>query len=431
MAATVVTPQDSYGGSYIVLRELTGPQRAIELDGRAGPFAGVEYSGTMRAQITHYPGNPTASMQVLGAMEDPTTMTGRWKRRFFGANEFDSGAEAVFRITDGSGTRTLLEVPDMVQAMDGIRRGGQMLEVVWAEVVRVGLLRKFSVKYQSRMEVEWTLEFEWVSQGDVTVETLRRQDNLSDVEQQLATAVGRLLEQMDVAPSPERVSGMTDIPASLPDGIVSLEPAGATQDLFREGASSMAPGGASLPQAIAAFIQDQTIGQEINKLIVGYAGVRNEVAAYVTAAADAGNATRGIIGRLFGIAHDAQHLWDVTQATVPEAWFGVVDAASLGVADVLAMTVFTRRAGARVREVRNFAYRKKDDLARVLEPDMHAIFIAQAGQNLREVSTKYYGTPDGWRFLRQYNNLESSELVAGQVIFVPRSPNFGDGTGAP
>lgn len=431
MAGTVVTPQDSYGGSYVIIRELTGPQRSIELDGRAGPFSGVEYSGTMRAQITHYPGNPTASMQILGAKEEPTTLKGRWKRRFFGRDEADAGAEAAFRITDNAGTRTLFEVPDMVAAMDGIRRGGQTVEVVWAEVVRVGLLRKFSATYQSRMEVEWELEFEWISQGDVLVETLKRTDNLSDIEQQLATAVGRLLEQMEVAPATDRYPDSVDIAPAAPTGIVSLEPAGATQDLFRESASSAAPGGASLPQAIAAFVQDQTIGQEINKLLVGYAGVRTEVAAYVTAAADAGNATRAVVGRLFGIAHDAQHLWDVAQATVPEAWFGVTDAAALGVADVLAMTSFTRRAGARVREIRNFAYRKKDDLARVLEPDMHAIFIAAAGQNLREVSTKYYGTPDGWRFLRRYNNLESSELEAGQVVFVPRSPDFDSGMGAP
>jgi len=50
------------------------------------------------------------------------------------------------------------------------------------------------------------------------------------------------------------------------------------------------------------------------------------------------------------------------------------------------------------------------------------VFQARDGMDLRTVSTQFYGTPDEWQSLMVFNNLLSSGLVAGQVIFVPANP---------
>src|SRR5262245_24990140 len=61
--------------------------RVVRLIGRALPYRPITFSGTMRHDITWYPGNPEATIQVLGAAEDPTTINGRWSDRWLGSEE--------------------------------------------------------------------------------------------------------------------------------------------------------------------------------------------------------------------------------------------------------------------------------------------------------------------------------------------------------
>lgn len=416
MAWRVNLPEDDFGGSTISLVETTGPKRAVQLDGRAGPYKGVEFGGSMRAEITHYAGNPVASIQVLGAEEAPTLFKGKWKRRFFGVTGDPSEqAEASFTVGDEFGSRTLLNIPDMIKYMDSIRRAGQLLEVNWADFVRVGILKRFTPTIMSRMEAEWELEFEWISQGEVHVETRKRSDSLGDIEQAVAKGVAEIVDAVDGQVAPTRFQGtMAAMPTGPVGAVTTLPPAAAG---LTQGA---APVGASVGQAVGQVIASPTIQQQVDALVGKYAAIRDLVTSYVDASVNAGDATRGTIAQLFGVARDAQHLYDYTQAVATESWFGVTDAALIGVSDLLAMTTITRRLGAGARELRSTAYRKKDDLARTLEPDVYSIFVAQEGQNLRDVSLEFYGTAAGWRFLKRYNDLESSSLTAGQVVFVPK-----------
>lgn len=419
MAWRVSLPEDDFGGSTLIIVETTGPQRSVQLDGRAGPLKGVAFGGSMRAEITHYPGNPIASVQVLGAEEDPTTFKGKWKRRFFapigGTDAPDASAEAQFTVLDSGGSRSIVDVPDMVAFMDSIRRAGQLLEVSWAELVRVGILKKFTPTFHSRMEVEWEMEFEWISQGEVYVETQKKSDSLSDIEQAAAAAIANVVDVVDTQIAPERFEGTAVTEATGAEGAVLVEPSASAS--LTDGP---APVGASVGQAVGNVALDPTIAEQVNALVGGYAELRDLVSSYVEGAVNTGNATRSAVASLLGIGQDAQYLYDYTQSVAAEAWFRVADATLIGVSDLLAMTTVTRRLGAGAREVRNLAYRKKDDLARTLEPNLYAIFTAQEGQNLRDVSLEYYGTADGWRFLKRYNGLDSSELEAGQVVFVPK-----------
>ena len=54
--------------------------------------------------------------------------------------------------------------------------------------------------------------------------------------------------------------------------------------------------------------------------------------------------------------------------------------------------------------------------------NMLSVFVAQEDQDLRRVSTQFYGNPNAWRELAVYNDLPTSKLYAGQLIFVPQIP---------
>jgi hypothetical protein len=45
--------------------------------------------------------------------------------------------------------------------------------------------------------------------------------------------------------------------------------------------------------------------------------------------------------------------------------------------------------------------------------------------DLRDVSTQYYGTPDEWIRLMLYNGFNTSRLIAGDVVIVPRLNSLG------
>jgi len=410
-------PEDDFGGSGLTIVETAGMQRGVRLQGRAGPFKGVEFGGSMRAEITHYAGNPIASIQVLGAEEAPTTFKGKWKRRYFAANEFITDPmEAEFIVVDAQGMRTLVQVPDMVAYVDSIRRAGQLLEVNWAEILRVGILKKFTPTFMSRMEVEWEMEFEWISQGEVHVETRPRTNSLSDVEQLMAKSVGDIVAAVDQQPAPERFENSTVTVPTDPEGPVYPDGPSDAAAI----ANSIAPVGASVGQAVASFLRDGEVQARVNRLVAQYAGIRDAAASVVDGIGGVGTATRTTIAVLFGIRADAVFLREYALRTTTEALFGVTDAALVGVADLLTASAVTRRFGAGVLQTRNDANQVRSDLEREVEPELFAIITAREGQNLRDVSFQYYGTTDGWRFLKQYNRTDSSELTAGQVIFVPR-----------
>ena len=83
----------SYGTpSSFIIREITGLQRVLELQGRAMPYRGLKVGGDMRAEVTWYPGSPVGSLQILGPKEGETTIHGTWKDRFIMPSANGAGA---------------------------------------------------------------------------------------------------------------------------------------------------------------------------------------------------------------------------------------------------------------------------------------------------------------------------------------------------
>ncbi len=189
-------------GSYsssLVIEELTQPgsgkhRRLVELTGSALPFMGAEWSGSLQMTTTWYPGNgDEATQQVLGPREMPSNWNGDWRRTMLG-RKVGSDSQAVVYDTDGE--RKIVVDPHILrETLEDIFRSGMRLRVSWivsgqigtegntqasafggvsesftptpldAKIVREGRAKTWKFKHTRMQDIEWNIEFEWVSRG--------------------------------------------------------------------------------------------------------------------------------------------------------------------------------------------------------------------------------------------------------------------------
>ena len=147
----IVPPDATSAASSVDIEEIDGPQRRIRLLGRALPFQGVEWASSTKTKVHWYPGNPVATMQVIGPQLDPTTMHGTWSDRFL-PGQVDQ---------EGFGAGHLATAEDMVAAFESIRDTGARLRVQWGVTTRFGILTRFVPSWIRPQDVNWSLEFTW------------------------------------------------------------------------------------------------------------------------------------------------------------------------------------------------------------------------------------------------------------------------------
>lgn len=127
----------------LIIEELTGEKRRVELQGRALPSRKVEWIQRQRNTKTNYPGNPVATFQILGTEYMPTTFTGLWRDRYLGENQSFS----------------------IVEYMQNLLDSGKELRVAWGNNTRRGILEEFRHGHddsaRSAGDILWTAVFNW------------------------------------------------------------------------------------------------------------------------------------------------------------------------------------------------------------------------------------------------------------------------------
>jgi hypothetical protein len=140
----------------LVIEELTGSQRSIELTDRALPHKTVGWPGEQRTKRTLYPGNPVATIQVLGSDEGPLELTGRW------IGQYISQGMAILMGFEGEGE---VDAEALVQAFIDLRTGGNLLRVTWGPRQVQGVLKRFEPSYERTDLVQWKASFELTQAG--------------------------------------------------------------------------------------------------------------------------------------------------------------------------------------------------------------------------------------------------------------------------
>jgi nucleoid-associated protein YgaU len=79
-----------------------------------------------------------------------------------------------------------------------------------------------------------------------------------------------------------------------------------------------------------------------------------------------------------------------------------------------------RRLRRSYRKTQAEAIQQQSAETKNVNPDLIAVFVARQNTDLRDVSTRYYGTPHEWQRIAKFNHQTGSTLSPGQVVLVPR-----------
>lgn len=410
-----------------VITELVAPFNTLVLEGRALPYQGFRLSGKMRGEFTWYPGNPVATVQVLGAEEAPTAVNGMWKDRFMAA--FDalglpviSGrtAKATFNGLDVANVRDLSEI------VDGFRLRGLLQEVGWDQFVRQGLMIRYDSNWIRREDVEWEMEWQWINRGEpVTPVAFGVRVPAIDILNQISAAIDDLKAALDapfafvsaiqneatnaLAAIEEAASAVADIANKAAKALLSpLEVARSTLSALntvKDQAQEIADIFQSVPARAQRISAD--IVAEAQQLVGG------DVSVQAGASGGVGGTAGGVVG-----AAAVQTGAVAAPETTSNSQTAGID--QLTQEQVLQAEATKRNVRFASRNLRSIATQRADEVAAqaTVVPDVQS-FVARDGMDLRDASTRFYGTPEEWKRLLTYNNLESSKLTAGQILLVP------------
>ncbi len=370
----------------------------LELRERALPYRPLTISGKQRAEFTWYPGNPEATVQMLGPEEGVITLRGYWKDRFIqgtGAARFIGAEVTQLRAAIQSTLTTsaaIASVSDLVQRVDDMRRMGRRITLSWAGLQRVGHITSFTQHWNNVHDCEWEMDFSVLSQNEAVVPTAQQNaPNLAD------QAVQALQQAQNVSTATATAF-----------------------ELLQEASLTFSN---TLLQSVTAFDEGTTRAAEV------IYNATSSVATYAQAPFDA---ARRIAASASGLVVSAsQTLGTAVDRSLADcvefgAW-GMQDDAPMGIQ--IAGNSVQRSFNNAVQSVRYNNALTRYALEQQLQQELSASFVASQNMDLRDVSTRYYGTPDNWQQLMQFNGFASSKLNAGDLVWVPKQGNNGGPAG--
>lgn len=371
--------------SAFVIKELSGDEREVRLVGRALPYRPFELSTSQRLDVTWYPGFAEATSTVLGAQEDPTTIDGKWKDKFI-SSEIEGVAvggvpapNVTFPITEnGQGVQNVRQA---VQLFDDICRKGQLLEVTWDEQARRGHLRKFVKRFSNVHDLEWTMEFDWISRAEaVPPAIVTTEESFSDIASAFRLDFDFVLSASIPPPFPLTLDFQVglDLRLDATAGLVS-----ATADLT----ASLSVGAISPVDSARrmAAVCDGMIANLNDTL--DFIRSNPPISVRFRGRAVAGGGSPALLTATF------------TDQIVAARYFNDME-----------------RANLRMRRTATF---RRAALSRQAGEDIRAIYTAREGEDLRQVARRYYGDADQWTSILKFNGLRSPALRAGMVLLIP------------
>lgn len=335
------------------------PPGIIQLVGWALPFQGISFGGRQRTKKGQAPGSPNASQQAIGPEEKNTTARGEW-------NDINLG--------DGQAVA-------LMEAIDAIRVAGLTVEVSWgghltgdtssptltgSPIVRVGMMVDTDFTYDRVQDIKWQIEFEWRSRGQTATPPIASTAQMNPRE-----GVSNVLDDLDLST--------------------------ATWDAVSMGPMLKDVG---LPQALSdAMEQAQASVQAAQDSIT------NASRQITTAAAIPAQAARLAVGAARGAVDavlTAQRTILALNLVSMEVRDSALDLLRLK-ADLFDALEANDRA---IETCSDFSA----GMATLIEPDIIAEVRAPAGTDLRDLAARYYGDPDMWWAIAEYNDIDGSAV---------------------
>lgn len=419
VAGLLPLTQDPGAGGFpltppFIIQEQTGDERSIVLHGRGLPYRdpGFELETEQDLEATKYPGSPVLSVQVMGSQEKETTLRGMWKDRFIGGTTDPTQAPIA---VDGIAVTTVVDAEKLFY---DVARKGQLLKVTWGPVLRLGFLQRFRRSFIHLQDMSWELTFKWISSGDpnvgmsagVQLDQSSTLAGLNSAMSQLRTGINQV--QGAIATAQDTVNGylaLIDKADSLvqqagdaADAVVNLldTPDVAAQKL------------ASLYGAIAGSAQDlsdELQATPTTAMLLGSPSSPASTPVVTASAASLGAGTGGPTGGSTNAGVSGALV--VASARPPSTMASFLQAASFK------RSLLRAARAARYTATRAAAMTRAQSKA----PEIIASFKAKQAMDLRKISALYYGTPDDWRGLGQFNGIKGTEVPVNTLINIPRA----------
>lgn len=382
--------QDASRAFPVTIAEVTGPLRSVILRGRSLPYRGVAWEGEQRVEIKWFPGSPVAQSQVLGTTLLQTQMEGVWKDAFLASPDSrailtnfapvgPAGTPGA-RVVGGQSFTSSGAVPGQLgfaerarvlrDAVDQIQRSGQLLRVEWGSMVRYGHLKRARFTHDREEDIAWELEFAWT--GTALAAPKPSRPPILAPNTLLATMAQALSVAQAALANAQALSGLPAIQGGLAS-VVSL----VTSYLSAlEGLARLA----FLPVQILGGLQQQLTQIRLAALSLAKL-VRGIPAAYKSKGA--GGSPRDV-----NLAQEAQ---------------GAV------LRNLLQLGLLSAEQYA--------------ELTKLTRGGIKGYAVVSAAETLRDLSTRYYGTPNSWTQIASANGIKTSSPPAGTVVVIPQLPN--------
>lgn len=410
------------------IEEVTGPDRfTVSLTSYALPIGEYELRGTMRAEFCHYPGNPDATVQVLGATEEPTTVGGKWSDRFLG------GGSRIFLLDDVP----ITTARSAAHLIDSIRRKGQLLKVTWDETIRYGVMTEFVQRWERSQDVVWEMTFGWVSQdrqrvlSPIVSHVNSPDDVVTQVGAQIESTIrqnssgGIVADTMAAAQGPvsdirrglsraaalnAQAQGLVAASVSViaAPGNIARQTAGLVLGIATQMSNTLSTAKLALR---AAYTFEDTTSVATSGYGTGDAG------ADATLPENSGAPDGSSTGTDTTPASKAGHV--LTDSLIGVAKVGTTTGPSAA-GKLLSAAVWGVRTEGDLRRLARQSAVAAQQLITTHDRDLIAIYVGRQDDDLREVARIYYGDQRYWRDLATFNDLSDSKLTKGQQVFVPR-----------
>lgn len=372
----------------LVITEINGLRRAVILRGRSLPRQPITFGGEMAVVIDYFAGNPVAYAQVIGPRYLPTEIGGEWcdvhlyeeenapyligfppisaagKPPPVGANPIVAGAS----FTSGgatAGSQSAFLARTIRDAMELIRRSGACLRVEWGSIVRYGFLTRAIFPHKREQDIGWEMEFQWIGDTDAQPIAQSKQANVLG----WLKAINALLQK-------------------ILDALLTADYL--TQQFF---SSVTAPITKLINLANALA---QTLTKMLSQLLNPF-----DIVASVKAAAIALKLACLELLALFDRSGGALRGRDNASAQ-----------AFLQAAELEARRLFI--------ELAFLAAERERELDAFFTKQVQATHVVAGGQNLRDISTLYYGRPESWTTIADFNGLAGSLPPKGKLLRIPK-----------
>lgn len=371
-----------------IIKQVELPKRVIVLQGRSLPHEGVAYGGDQRLDVTYNPGNPVAHVQVIGPTWKNTTITGEWNDIFLSD---DANAGRLFNfpalrpvasamatglgLSGGDTFVSFATVPDQMarrarvlrDAFTLMRKEGGLVQVEWGSLVRFGFISSDIFPHKREEDIEFEIEFTWM--GDTSSQPIFKFPKI-----ELLALLKVLLALLD-----KIINTLLTVVANAQAWLTRI-----TQFITK-------------------------LGSFVSELLE----VLGKLASFVFAPADVIGSIRGSLISIQLAARDLINDLDRGPAAA-------VLAALLGSPVFISIAMATEaRLRRETMDLASEAALQEQALEEAGVADLLGVFPSPGGITLRDISTKFYGTPDSWTDIARFNGLSSSIVPRGVLVRIP------------